>query len=86
MITFLKVLLPQNETLATSLANAQLIYMNKFLCILTIWLKWKLQTLINVQVVKPQSNPLSIFSWVVHIVSYAKRFCWHVTSKKYRPL
>ena len=28
-----KGLLPQNETLATQLANAQLIYMNKFLCI-----------------------------------------------------
>jgi len=34
IIAFLKVLLPQNETLATPLANAQLIYMNKFLCIL----------------------------------------------------
>jgi len=31
---FFKVSLPQNETLATPLANAQLIYMNKFLCIL----------------------------------------------------
>jgi len=34
MITFFKVLFPQNETLATPLANAQLIYMNKFLCVL----------------------------------------------------
>jgi len=32
----LKSLLPQNETLATPLANAQLIYMHKFLCILTL--------------------------------------------------
>jgi len=31
-----KVLLPQNETLATPLANAQLIYMNKFLFILSL--------------------------------------------------
>jgi len=34
VLTIFKVLLPQNETLATPLANAQLIYMNKFLCIL----------------------------------------------------
>jgi len=33
MITFFKVLLPQNETLATPLANTT-IYMNKFHCIL----------------------------------------------------
>jgi len=31
-----KVLLPQNETLATPLANAQLNYMHKFFCILTL--------------------------------------------------
>jgi len=31
-----KGLLPQNETLATQLANAQLIYMHKFLCVLTL--------------------------------------------------
>jgi len=34
MVTVFKVLLPQNETLATPLANAQLIRMNKFLCVL----------------------------------------------------
>ena len=38
-----KVLLPQNETLATPLANAQLIYMNKFLCILDSTLTHRLK-------------------------------------------
>ena len=42
MITFFTVLLPQNETLATPLANAQLIYMNKFLCIWTLPLPYAL--------------------------------------------
>jgi len=44
MITFSKVLLPQNETLATPLANAQLIYMNKFLWILDSTLTLGLNT------------------------------------------
>ena len=39
-----KVLLPQNETLATPLANAQLIHMNKFLCILDSTLTLGLNT------------------------------------------